>query len=184
MPNFYTADPHFGHARIMDFCKRPFASVGEMDGRMLNAMQQAMGPDDDLWIIGDFAFAPSDQAGRLEAMLASISGRKHLVRGNHDKPWMLRLAGWASTHDLVEIQDQGTRLTLCHYPMLTFPGARHDGLQLFGHVHGNWRGSRNTVNVGVDCWDFRPVGLTEIKRRAKTLPVNPLWERVEPNREI
>ncbi|TGD60034.1 metallophosphoesterase, partial [Tabrizicola sp. WMC-M-20] len=55
---------------------------------MLSAMQEAMGPDDDLWIVGDFAFAPSDQAGRLEAMLASIPGRKHLVRGSHDKPWM------------------------------------------------------------------------------------------------
>lgn len=182
--NYYTADPHFGHARIMKFCNRPFASIEEMDGRLLYAMQEVMQPEDDLWIVGDFAFATSDQAGRLEAMLASIPGRKHLVRGNHDKPWMLKLTGWASTHDMIEIQDQRTRLTLCHYPMITFPGARHDGLQLFGHVHGNWRGSRNSVNVGVDCWDYRPVDLTEIKRRARSLPVNPLWDKVEPRSDI
>lgn len=103
MAHLYTADPHFGHGRIMGFCKRPFASVEDMDGRMLRAMQEAMRPEDDLWIIGDFAFASADQAGRLEAMLASIPGRKHLLRGNHDKPWMLKLAGWASTHDMVEI---------------------------------------------------------------------------------
>ena len=59
---------------------------------------------------------------------------------------------------------------------------RHQGLQLFGHVHQNWQGSRNSANVGVDAWNFRPVTLPEIKRRAAKLPVNPLWDQVEPGR--
>lgn len=180
MANFFTADPHFGHARVITFCDRPFASVAEMDSRILNRIQTAMTPEDDLWIIGDFAFGGSDQASQLEGYLASIPGHKHLVKGNHDKSWMTRLSGWTSVHDLVEIADGDTRLTLCHYPMVTFPGARHGALHLFGHVHQNWRGARNAVNVGVDVWDFRPVGLAEIKRRAATLPVNPLWHVVEP----
>lgn len=74
------------------------------------------------------------------------------------------------------------RLFLCHYPMITWPGARHQGLQLFGHVHQSWQGSRNSVNIGVDVWDFRPVTLPEITRRAAGLPVNPLWDQVEPGR--
>ena len=60
--------------------------------------------------------------------------------------------------------------------MLTFPGA----LQLFGHVHDNWRGRRNSVNVGVDVWDFRPVSLPEIMARAARLPVNAHWNKIEP----
>jgi len=184
MAHLFTADPHFGHGRVIGFCHRPFASVEEMDSLILRRMQEAMTPDDDLWILGDFAFAVSDQAQRLNGFLASIPGRKHLVRGNHDKPWMTKLSGWASVHEMVEIQDSGTRLTLCHYPMITFPGARHGGLQLFGHVHNNWRGSRNAVNVGVDVWEFRPVGIAEIKRRAATLPVNPLWSVVELRSEL
>lgn len=158
MAHLYTADLHLGHTRILTFCKRPFASIEEMDGRLLRAMQEAMGPDDDLWIVGDFAVATSDQSGRLEGMLASIPGRKHLVVGNHDPLWVTELTGWASTHDMVEIQDQGTRIHLCHYPMITFPGARHDGLQLFGHVHGHWLGSRNSINTGVDCWNWSASG--------------------------
>ncbi|MBY6203185.1 metallophosphoesterase [Maritalea mobilis] len=184
MANLYTADLHIGHARIIEFCKRPFASTKEMDSAVLRAMQEGMTPGEDLWIIGDFAFVRSDEAGRVETMLASIPGRKHLVRGNHDKPWMAKLPGWASVHDLVEIRDGGSRLTLCHYPMITFPGALHGALQLFGHVHENWRGSRNAVNVGVDVWNFRPVGLAEIKHRAATLPINPLWSAVEPRSEL
>jgi calcineurin-like phosphoesterase family protein len=184
MAHLFTADPHFGHSRIIEFCKRPFASVGEMDSHILTRMQAAMTPEDDLWIVGDFAFGGSDQASRLDGYLASIPGRKHLVIGNHDKTWMMRLSGWTSIHDLIEVREDGTRMTLCHYPMVTFPGARHGALQLFGHVHDNWPGSRNSVNVGVDVWDFRPVGLAEIKRRAATLPVNPLWGAVEPRSNL
>ena len=178
--NYFTADPHFGHANIMRFCQRPFEDVAAMDAHILASYQAVLRSDDDLWIIGDFAFAKSDEAPRLERLLASIPGRTHLVRGNHDRPWMTRLSGWASVQDMVELKQDGQRLTLCHYPMITFPGARHGALQLFGHVHQNWPGSRNSVNVGVDLWGFRPVTLPEIRTRAQTLPVNPLWDSVEP----
>jgi calcineurin-like phosphoesterase family protein len=57
-------------------------------------------------------------------------------------------------------------------------------LQLFGHVHNNCPGTRNSVNVCVDVWEFRPVSLAEIKRRAATLPVNPLWSTVEPRSDL
>ncbi len=184
MSHLFTADPHFGHDNIRQFCKRPFASVGAMDAAILTAYQNATGPDDDLWILGDFAFAHIDDAPPLEAMLASIPGRKHLVKGNHDKPWTTKLGGWTSVHDLVEIVDSGTRLCLCHYPMITFPGARRGALQLFGHVHNNWRGSRNSINVGVDVWNFKPVTLAEIQKRAKTQAINPLWDKVEPRAPI
>lgn len=180
MTNFYTADPHFGHANIMKFCDRPFSRVGEMDSRILNAYQSSVGPDDDLWILGDLTFARSEDRGRVAAMLGSIPCRKHLVAGNHDPAWVRELPEWSSVHDLVEIKDGDTRLTLCHYPMITFPGARRGALQLFGHVHDNWQGSRNSVNVGVDVWGFAPVTLDRIRRRASRLPINPLWADVEP----
>lgn len=182
--NYYTADPHFGHRSIIEFCNRPFADVYEMDAHILAAYKAVMTPKDDLWIIGDFAFAKIEQSARLEAKLAGIPGRKHLVRGNHDKVWVAQLSGWHSVHDLVEVKEDGRRLSLCHYPMITFPGARHGAIQLFGHVHDSWRGSRNSVNVGVDVWDFKPATLPEIIARAQTLPVNPVWDDVEPGTDL
>ena len=62
MAHLFTADPHFGHSRIIGFCNRPFASAAEMDCHLLRQMQTAMSPDDDLWILGDFAFGGSDHA--------------------------------------------------------------------------------------------------------------------------
>ena len=58
--------------------------------------------------------------------------------------------------------------------------ARKGALHLFGHVHGNWKGSSNAVNVGVDVWDFYPVTVQDAARRAKALPANRHWKDVEP----
>lgn len=182
--HFYTADPHFFHQNILKYCARPFRSVEEMNRIILNNYRSTVGPDDDLWILGDVAVVHFDQASHLTSMLHEIPGRKHPICGNHDKPWVQGLDIWTSVHDLVEITDQGTRVSLCHYPMLTWPGARRGAIQLFGHVHSNWRGSRNSVNAGVDVWNYRPVTLPEILKRAWTLPVNPLWSKVEPRTEI
>lgn len=83
---------------------------------------------------------------------------------------------------MVELKDgaNGPANTLCHYPMITWHHARKGALQLFGHVHNNWKGSNNSFNVGVDVWDFMPVSINDIARRAKTLPKNKHWDDVEP----
>lgn len=52
-------------------------------------------------------------------------------------------------------------------------------MQIFGHVHKNWRGSRGSVNVGVDVWNFEPVTVRQIAARSSTLPFNALWSTVE-----
>jgi calcineurin-like phosphoesterase family protein len=65
--------------------------------------------------------------------------------------------------------------------MITWNHARRDALQFLGNVHNNWKGSRNSVNAGVDVWDYMPVRFEDIARRAKTLPVNKHWGDVEHN---
>ena len=182
--HYYTADPHFGHDRIIEFCRRPFRSAAEMDALILANYQSAVSPDDDLWIIGDLAVCHSQDAPHLESMLASIPCRKHLIAGNHDKNWIRTLSSWESVHEFLEMRDEGQRVVLCHYPLITFPGARRGGINLFGHVHQNWQGSRNSVNVGVDVWDFRPITMRDIAKRAAKLPVNPIWPLVEPGSNL
>lgn len=179
--HWFTADPHYAHDRIIGFCGRPFADATEMNARLLSECRARVQPDDDLWIVGDFSAGKATDAQRREVrtIFHALPGRKHLICGNHDQPWVCDLP-WDSVTETADITADGRRLFLCHYPMITWPGARHQGLQLFGHVHQNWQGSRNSVNVGVDVWDFRPVTLPEIERRAAGLPVNAHWHQVEP----
>ncbi len=73
---------------------------------------------------------------------------------------------------------------LCHYPMIIWNGARRGALQLFSHVNGQWTGSRNSINVGVDHWDFHSVQIDDIQGRAKKLSVNNHWADVEYGNEL
>jgi calcineurin-like phosphoesterase family protein len=180
MAHWYTADPHFGHDNIIKFCSRPFRNVAAMDAALTEAYRACVGPDDDLWIIGDFVFGPraKDQS-YLARQFARLPGRKHLIFGNHDGE-ATRALPWASAGDMAQVKDGDHDFVLCHYPMITWDGARRGAIQLFGHVHRNWEGTRNSVNVGVDLWDYRPVRASEIVARAHALPVNLYWDQVEP----
>lgn len=180
MAHWYTADTHFHDDAVRRFFRRPFGSTMAMDAAMIDRAQARVGSGDDLWILGDFASC-GDAAGR-DAMIATfdrLPGRKHLVQGNHDPDWLTGAVAWASTHQLVEVQDGDQLFVLCHYPLLTWNHARAGSVNLFGHVHVNWRGSANQVNVGVDCWDFAPVSGREALLRSFELPENELWQHIE-----
>lgn len=181
--HWYTADLHLNHNAIIGFCKRPFGSTAEMDSRICTNIADKVAPTDDLWVVGDFAFARVEDREKIAQRFAALPGRKHLVLGNHDKAWV-RALPWTSQHEIVLVPDEDTYFFLCHYPMITWPQARYGTIQLFGHVHNNWRGSRNSVNVGVDVWDFVPVQRSDIMRRASQMPVNAHWEDVEPGADL
>ena len=117
----------------------------------------------------------------MEGLFGQLPGaRKHLVVGNHDLE-LTQALPWDSVSDIAQVKDGRDRLThtLCHFPMITWNGARKGSLHLFGHVHDRWKGTQNSVNVGVDQWNFRPTSLALAAARAKELPVNLHWQNVE-----
>ena len=184
MAHWYTADPHFGHNNILKFQKRPFRSITQMDTALIMNITAVVQPDDDLWIVGDFGFGGSaGKEGYLEGVFHRIPGRKHLIVGNHDDERVQNLP-WESCSQLTEFTDGETMVTLCHYPMITWNRARKGAIQIFGHVHSSWRGTRNSVNVGVDVWDYRPVQIDDILARAKGMPMNRHWDDVEHGKEL
>lgn len=180
MAHWYTADTHFNDDGIRRFFARPFASTAQMDEAMIARACDVVGPQDDFWIIGDFAWC-EDDAGRAAAIATfnRLPGRKHLVQGNHDPVWLLDAVDWASTHHLVEVQDEDQLFVLCHYPLVTWNHARSGSFNLFGHVHLNWQGAANQINVGVDCWDFAPVSRRDVLLRGFELPESELFLEVE-----
>jgi len=164
---WFTSDTHFGHANILKHCNRPFSSAAEMDGEMLARWNAVVRPEDIVWHLGDFAFrnarSPSDYLRRLH-------GTKHLIVGNHDHQATLSAPEWASVERLAEVTVDGIRIVMCHYGMRVWPRSHHGSLMLYGHSHGNLPGDRQSLDVGVDVWDYRPVGLDQIRERLATLP--------------
>lgn len=131
-----------------------------MDEALVGAWNEAVGQDDTVWHLGDFAVRLSAQ--RAAAFLDALHGTKHLIGGNGDPPAIRALPGWASVRDYAEIEVDGRRLVLCHYPLRAWNGQHRDSLQLHGHSHGRLKPLRRQFDVGVDARGFKPVTLTEL----------------------
>ena len=148
MTRFFTSDTHFGDHRAINIHKRPFATVAEMDEALVAAWNATVGPEDEVWHLGDFART----AAAAERLLARLNGRKHLLRGNNDPPATAAASGWASVGDYAEMEEEGRRLVLCHYPFRSWNGQHRGAINLHGHSHGRLKPLPRQVDVGVDPW--------------------------------
>lgn len=170
MPNiWFTSDTHYGHGSIIRHCRRPFASVREMDEALIAGWNACVGRDDEVYHLGDFAFHGAARAGEI---LDRLAGRKHLVHGNHDPQRIRALPGWTSVQPYLEIGGRGfaPKIVLCHYAMRVWNKHRWGAWMLFGHSHGGLPGDSQSMDVGVDVHGYRPVSLKELATKLKTLP--------------
>jgi calcineurin-like phosphoesterase family protein len=164
---FYTADNHFGHANIIKYQNRPFADVEEMNRVMIENWNAVVGIDDIVYHLGDFALMPAD---RIEKLLMRLNGEIHIIWGNHDKETRRVKHLFDSYSDIKYIRDDGHDIVLCHYGMRVWNKSHHGSLHFYGHSHGNLPGNNQSLDVGVDCWDYTPTTLQQILQRLKTLP--------------
>jgi calcineurin-like phosphoesterase family protein len=157
MDIWFTSDNHFGHANIVEYCKRPFADADEMDEAMVERWNKVVKPGDLVYHLGDFMMGPNI-AERVKAMRKRLQGDIFIVLGNHDRgPGIYLAAGF----------QKAVRSWLCNDGKVGLINMRHrpprapggDMLHLCGHVHEKWKRQDNVINVGVDVWNFTPVSL-------------------------
>lgn len=185
---FVTSDTHFGEEAICRRFGRGFATVEAMNDRLLEEINDAVGPDDVLLHLGDFVGdVKSSRSQIAESIRDRIQCRRIiLIRGNHDprsKERFDRL--FDSVHDILSFKlDSETpaaspvRLVFSHYPLRVWQG-RHDGsLHLYGHSHGTMEEVGRSTDVGVDCWGFRPQPLNSVVGLLQQRPTN--FERIRP----
>ncbi|MDQ1229798.1 MULTISPECIES: metallophosphoesterase family protein [unclassified Sphingomonas] len=158
MTIFFTADTHFGDHRTINIQKRPFASVAEMDALLIARWNAVVAPGDVVWHLGDVARRAED----VPDLLARLHGTKHLLRGNNDPEATIMADGWSSTGDYAEIEVDGHRLILCHYPFRSWNGQHRRAINLHGHSHGRLKPMLRQFDVGVDTHDFMPVTLERL----------------------
>ena len=165
---WFTADTHFHHAPVIKYCNRPFSSVEEMDEALIAAWNARVSKTDIVYHLGDFALAHDHRLVRKT--LGRLNGQKFLVRGNHDTVTVCKL-GWAAPPEHITMKTvDGTQLVLCHYAMRVWPGQHQGAIQIYGHSHGNLPGTHASCDVGVDCWQFAPVSIEDIKARLAETP--------------
>lgn len=163
MNTWFTADLHFGHAKILQHHPHRGSSLDEMHARIVANWNAVVGPKDDVFVLGDFYLGRQSEPHDAGHWFHALRGRKHLVVGNHDAASTLRLP-WSNVSTLRSWKQKPHRAVLCHYPLLTWNGAHHGVWMLHGHSHGLLAPNQTTrLDVGVDCHpEFRPFSLDEV----------------------
>lgn len=176
---WFSADSHFGHRNIINYCHRPYRNIEEMDRDLIENWNMVVEESDEVYYLGDFAL----DFKRVRQVAPLLKGKIHLVAGNHDlchssnqgsgsyhRHYMA--AGFVDICESTSLEIAGEEVLLCHLPYFDpldpdqrlpeyKPDDRGNWL-LHGHVHARWKTSSRQINVGVDVWDFFPVSLEAI----------------------
>lgn len=175
---WFTADTHFFHKGVIDYCSRPWNTVEEMNEGLIQNWNKWVKPKERIYVLGDFAFCGKE---KMKSILFRLNGQKILVKGNHDQSARKMIE--AGFHDVWENElitlPNGEKVTLSHFPI--FPNENkgdqrylHKRISsevvpiiwhLHGHVHTEYRIDRDDmqINVGVDVNNWQPVGHEEIQ---------------------
>lgn len=173
MTVWFTADQHFGHGRLLELSPRrgaAFATVSEMNARLIHNWNSVIAPEDTVWVLGDVDMHGKDTT---LALIDQLVGTKILISGNHDSCWagtrdgwknrdLYLAAGFAAVMDFATTtlpplrpQAPATRVLLSHFPYAgdsretevadryTQFRLRDEGTPLLhGHVHEAFREQR------------------------------------------
>lgn len=166
MALFVTADEHYGHRNIIEFCKRPFAHTDEMEESMITNHNRKVGKGDITWHAGDM-FWRTIKPLHAMSILRRLNGQHRFIWGNHDEviedSEMLQTAFAGEIRDIARIITPGLpKIVLCHYAMRVWRGSHQGAWHLYGHSHGELPGQGLSFDVGVDCNNYAPVSLEEI----------------------
>lgn len=167
MQEWFTSDNHFGHANVIGYCDRPFATVEAMDAELIRRWNQRVGLTDTVYILGDFALCKKP---RREEIISSLNGTKILVRGNHDGDAQDCKKVFQMVCERMKVRiAKKLNVEMSHFPYECIDGRypeRHPKDQgnwiLHGHVHQHWKKRGRQINVGVDVWGYAPVSKEEI----------------------
>ena len=175
MATFFTADLHFGHKAIIDFCARPFNDITQMNKELISTWNSIVRNDDHVYIAGDLFYGGRDAAGQSDAIeiVKKLNGILHLIAGNHDFPYLKNMEYhylFADVDQIRYLKHDGEEIYLCHYPMAEWSGFFRGSWHIYGHIHNAkntaysyMRNCEKALNAGVDICDYRPVTFEELK---------------------
>lgn len=128
---YYISDLHIGHSNCLRFDERPFWTIEEQNEEIISRWNNAVTKNDDVFILGDFAW--KNDMG-LE-IIRQLNGHKYLIQGNHDRLNAALIKEFVWVKDYAEIEDDGERVVLCHYPIAHWHNADYGTIHLYGHIH-------------------------------------------------
>ena len=164
---FFTADWHFFHRQIIEYCDRPFKNEKHMRNKIVNNFNELVRKEDSTFVLGDAAMLGGSQWEKLRGTIGKLNGSKHLIYGNHDEfRWQRYIdIGFTTVHSALWLEEGGLNIVMAHDPSV-YCTLKPDSILLHGHIHTLYKSipGQRVVNVGVDMWDFKPVNIDQIKK--------------------
>lgn len=176
---WFTADLHFGHSKIIEFCDRPWKAAEQMDCGLVKRWNESVKDDDHVYVLGDFSFHNAQKTAEIARVL---KGKKTLIYGNHDKHSRTQYLamGFQDAVEEMVIKIIGRQIRLSHFPYWPEKPeleSKHElrnknkrpprnGYEflLCGHVHKLWKTLGRQLNVGCDLWGYAPISLSRVER--------------------
>jgi calcineurin-like phosphoesterase family protein len=187
---FISSDTHYAHKNI---CRgvtnwrtqdgeipvgstRDFETIEQMNERLVNAINNVVGQDDTLIMLGDVSFGGFENIGIFLDRL--ICKNIHLILGNHDhhieNDRENIQSRFLSVQHYLEVNINDKNFVLCHYPLQSWNGLNKGVIHLHGHSHlgpNKKFGNGKRMDVGVDGNDMVPYSIDGIIRVMNKIPV-------------
>lgn len=157
---WFSADLHLDHTKVIEYSKRPFKSIEEMNETLIINWNERVVPKDEVWFLGDFCWSD-----RIEYFRKRLNGRIHLILGNHDlRRLSIKEAGqlFESVDFVKYLRYNHEKFWLSHYAHRTWPKSNHGCYHLYGHSHADLPGLNRSMDVGVDAQNYRPISIDEV----------------------
>lgn len=162
---FFTADEHYDHRNIIDYCKRPFSNVDEMRETLIDNHNRKVSKSDMTIHVGDM-FWRTQGLDKAHWILNRLNGNHAYIWGNHcelieNNAGLQKRFAWIK--DIHRVIQKGIpKIVLCHYAMRVWRGSHQGAWHLYGHSHGELPEQGLSFDCGVDCNNFEPISLEEV----------------------
>lgn len=190
MNRWFISDTHFNHANFLKFRDekgnliRPFESVEEMNELMIKNWNETISDDDKIYHLGDVSMS---NVTAFHNVMRRLKGKKTLILGNHDdykmsaySQYFRDIRSWKNFHNGPK------KFIVTHAPLHEESFFPHRAfLNVHGHIHEKhvWKNKHRTeqderyMNMCVEHWNYTPVHIDEIFKRAEKLYENSPLQR-------
>lgn len=182
MQSFFIADTHFGHKNIVKGISqwtdksacRKFNHLHEHDDLLINNINNTVGQNDRLYILGDFSFGGKENIPIYRERI--VCKDVVLIRGNHDLHMMKNSVVmhnnkyinvnslFSNVYDLLDFKIGKTNIVLCHFPILSWHRQSKGSIHLYGHVHKELNFNDGAICVSAECNNFKPFSFDQIQK--------------------
>jgi len=156
MNYWFTSDQHYGHQNIIEYSKRPFDSIEQMNEILITYHNAVVKKNDIVINAGDFTLRHNRESVYRD-YINRLNGTQIFLKGSHDY-WI----PWRHSQQVWERKIKGHYIVVCHYAMRVWARSHYNSFMLYGHSHGGLPPIGKQHDIGVDNNGFYPVSFDQI----------------------